>query len=356
MNRIKSNIKKLRNWLNSHPKVSFGLVGIGILIFAGLTYAVATQLKTEFKEAPDIKITKRNVKYYSPLTGVKVKNEAATTQLVTAIMIENSPDARPHSGLKQAGVVYEAIAEGGITRYVALYQQDKPKLVGPVRSLRPYYLDWITPYNPSIAHVGGSAKALKAVRNSKYRDIDQFFNPDTYWRASDRYAPHNVYTSFSRLDKLNKQKGFKTSNFKSFDRVDPKPAKKPDATNIKIDFSSPEFNTKYIYNKNKNNYTRYVGGEVHKDREKGPITPTVVVAIEVSEQTFNEDGPRERITTTGSGKATILQNGTVIEAKWRKIAVDKPLELIDKAGKPIALVRGQTWIAAIPSGRGSVSW
>src|SRR5665648_209727 len=93
--------------------------------------------------------------YYSPLTGLKVKNETATKQPVTAIMIENSPDARPQSGMKDAGVVYEAIAEGGITRFLTIHQEDKPTLIGPVRSVRAYFVDWLAPYNTSVAHVGG---------------------------------------------------------------------------------------------------------------------------------------------------------------------------------------------------------
>ena len=99
---------------------------------------------------------------------------------VTAIMIENSPDARPHSGLKQAEVVYEAIAEGGITRFLTLFQQHKPQLIGPVRSLRMYYVDWLAPYQASVAHVGGSHASLQEIRNGKYRDIDQFFNGSSY--------------------------------------------------------------------------------------------------------------------------------------------------------------------------------
>src|SRR5690606_9454884 len=81
------------------------------------------------------------IKYYSPLTGELVANESDQTAPVTAVMIENSPDARPQSGLKDAGVVYEAIAEGGITRFLAIYQNKKPELIGPVRSLRMYYVD-----------------------------------------------------------------------------------------------------------------------------------------------------------------------------------------------------------------------
>lgn len=331
----------------------------GIVILMGLIIAYVTWALTtpERKIFPDIKIAKRPPKpHYSPLTGIKVKNEAATKQAVTAIMIENSPDARPHSGLKQAGVVYEAIAEGGITRYLALYQESKPALVGPVRSLRLYYVDWLTPYQASVAHVGGSLKALQLIRNGNYRDIDQFFNPGTYWRASDRYAPHNVYTSFDRLNKLNQQKKFTSSKFKSFPRVDGKPSSKPDARRVKINFSSALYNTEYRYDAKTNSYSRLLGGELHKDREKGVIKPSVIVAMRVNESTIMEDGAREQIKTSGSGRATIFQNGTALEATWRKKSRAAPLELIDKNNQPIELVRGQTWIAAVPNGQGSVSW
>jgi hypothetical protein len=118
-------------------------------------------------------------KFYSNLTGNLVESDAVSKQAVTGIMMENSPDARPQSGLKDSGVVFEAIAEGGITRFLVLYQEQKPQLIGPVRSVRMYYVDWVAGFNASVAHVGGSAAALSEVRNGNYRDIDQFFNAST---------------------------------------------------------------------------------------------------------------------------------------------------------------------------------
>lgn len=355
---MKKKLTKIKQWIQAHRVQSLGIGGAALIALTSGGAALAWYLTTpEPIDSTPIKVAKRpEPKYYSPLTGKQVKTEAATTQAVTAIMIENSPDARPHSGLKQAGVVYEAIAEAGITRYLALYQEDKPGLIGPVRSLRLYYVDWLTPYQASVAHVGGSAEALRLVRNGKYRDIDQFFNPGTYWRASDRYAPHNVYTNFKNIDALNKQKKFTKSEFKSFPRVDGKAGAEPDATSVTINFSSPTYNTQYRYSKKTNTYARYLAGEPHKDREKGTITPSVIVALRVNESTVMQDGAREKIQTSGSGKATIFQNGTAIDATWRKKSRAAPLELLDKNGEPIELVRGQTWIAAVPNGRGSVSW
>lgn len=326
-----------------------GGVAAAITLLQPKPAPVAQPSKTTEKKAAPEKI------YYSPLTGVKVPDETATRQPVTAIMIENSPDARPHSGLKQAGVVYEAIAEGGITRFLAVYQEAKPQLIGPVRSLRMYYLDWAAPYNASIAHVGGSAAALAEVRNGSYRDIDQFFNSSSYWRASDRYAPHNVYTSFEKLDALNTTKGYKESTFTGFPRGDGKASQAPDATTIHIDFSSQLYNTQYTFDAASNTYQRAIAGAPSLDREQGQITPTVVIALRVNMTHVMEDGYRESIQTTGTGEATIFQNGTATPATWRKASRTAQLEFIDTAGKPIALNRGQTWIAAVPS-TGDIRW
>ena len=270
-------------------------------------------------------------------------------------MVENSPDARPQSGLKGAGVIYEAVAEGGITRFLLIYQGNKPELIGPVRSLRYYYLNWAAPYQASIAHVGGSYNALQEVRNGNHRDIDQSFNASSYWRSTDRVAPHNVYTSGAKLDELNQAKGFTSSNFTSFSRVDGKPADELTATSIQLNFSSWLFNTSYTYNKDTNSYDRSLAGSPHLDREAGQISPSTLVALEVG--TTSRGGPDgyEDITTTGSGKATVFQNGTVTPATWHKKSMVEPLELLDDQGAPIKLVRGQAWISAITH-TGSISW
>lgn len=354
---MKQKIKKIIDAIKTHPKRS--LIGGGLLLvlisLSIASYLWAATKPNDIKTDPVKQIKKADVKYYSPLTGREVIDENATKQLVTAIMIENSPEARPQSGLKQAGVVYEAIAEGGITRFAALYQESKPQLIGPVRSLRPYYLEWIIPYDAAIAHIGGSARALAEVRNGSHRDIDQFFNDGAYWRASDRYAPHNVYTSFEKLDQLNQSKGYTTSNFTSWPRIDGKPVETPDAENLTIAVSTGQFATSYQYNKSTNSYDRSVGGIPHDDREEGRLSPSVVVALSVTMSNVMEDGWRESIQTTGSGRAVIFQNGQAQEATWKKDSPNAPLQLLGSDQTPVKLIRGQTWIAAVPN-NGTISW
>lgn len=349
--------RRIQSWFHRNPRRMWILVIVGLLLLSGMvTFAIWYQPP---KPAPVTKkATPKPVppkKYYSPLTGLEVPNEAATTQAVNGILIENSTDARPQSGLKEAGVVYEAIAEGGITRFLALYQQEKPALIGPVRSLRMYYLDWAAPYNASIAHFGGSAASLAEASNGSYRDLD-LMKIGGGWRVNDRVAPHNVYTNFENLDKLNNERNYTQSSFKSFPRQDGKPSETPTVTSFYINFGSPAYNTSYAYDTQTNTYARSVGGAAHDDREKGRITPSVVVAMQVEMTRIMEDGYRESIATNSSGKAVVFQNGTATEATWRKQDRTSPLEIVTADGTPLALNRGQTWIAAFPSGRGAAGW
>ena len=349
---------RFKLWFNKHRKLVLITGVVFLALVVGVTAYILITQKTPSK-SPQTKTTiqqKPAIKYYSPLTGSLVASEAVTKYPVTGIMIENSPEARPQSGLKDSGVVFEAIAEGGITRFLVLYQEQKPQMIGPVRSLRLYDIDWLAAFNAGIGHIGGSAAALSEIRNGNYRDLDQFFNSAYYWRATDRYSPHNVYTSFDKLDALNTAKGYTTSSFTGFSRTDGKAVKKPDATNIDITMSSALFNSSYTYDTKTNAYTRSQGGEPHLDRESGQITPSVVIALKVDENTVFEDGWRESIVTTGSGAAVIFQNGTAINATWSKPTQADQITFTDASGLTIPLVRGQTWISAVPNDGGNVSW
>lgn len=352
---------KKPNWFKRHKKLSIILSIVFVLLLAGCTTTALYFINQKPAEKvvavkPKPQPAPEPVKYYSPLTGNLVESEAITKQAVTGIMIENSPDARPQSGLKDSGVVFEAIAEGGITRFLVLYQEQKPQLIGPVRSVRMYYVDWVAAFNASVAHIGGSAAALTEVRNGSYRDIDQFFNAGSYWRATDRYAPHNVYTSFQKLDALNATKGYTTSQFTGFTRKDSVAVNPPTATSIDVQISSALFNSHYAYNAATNTYDRSQAGAPHTDREAGQISPRVVVAMKVNQQRVFEDGWREQINAIGSGTAYIFQDGTVQEVTWQKLSKTQQITFTDATGKDVPLARGQTFITAVPNGTGNVTW
>jgi hypothetical protein len=311
------------------------------------------------------------VRYFSPLTGVET-TEVNTKRPVTAVMIENSPEARPQSGLQQAGVVFEAVAEGGITRFIVLYQEAQPELIGPVRSVRPYYIEWASAFSPGVAHEGGSDDALAMIRSGNYGvDLDHFFDhaEEYYWRATDRWAPHNMYTDAVHLDALMTSKGKTSSQFTPWPRQDGKRIIPPGsaegvdentidinvyANSIIMPVSSGTFRVSYTYDPETNSYVRYQGGEAHLDRELGRIAPDTVIALMVNMR-LGWDGLHNEITTTGTGTAYIFQNGVMIEAIWSKPTATSQIEFKDIHGNEVELNRGQTWVTAVPNGN-TVTW
>jgi len=296
---------------------------------------------TALEKKPYIPPTEAN-----KLTGVQV-DPAVNKRAVTAVMIENSPESRPQSGLKDAGVVFEAVAEGGITRFVALYQDTQPDYIGPIRSVRPYYIDWFMPFDGSIAHVGGSPQALADIKSLGAKDLDQFANSTYYTRINSRSAPHNVYSSIAKLNELMNKKGYTSANFTGFERKKDAASTTPTAKTVNLNISSALFNVKYEYDTATNTYKRSVGGVAHTDeRSKAQLTPKTVVAI-VMTRGIDKDGQHTAYTTTGSGKMYVFQDGVVTEGTWSKASRTAQWKFADANGKSITLNAGQTWISMV---------
>lgn len=301
------------------------------------------------KDQPEAKSTT----VASPLTGLQVAPDLAKRP-VTGIMIENSPVSRPQSGIYDAGVIFEAIAEGGITRFIALYQEAQPIYVGPVRSLRPYYIYWSVPFDAGIAHVGGSPDALADIRNGG-KDLDQFFNPEAYWRQEGRESPHNVYTSFEKMNNLNTSKGYTSSSFKSWPRKTDAPMSAPTHKNIDLDISGPDYTVHYTYEASSNAYLRSLAGGPHivtsspTDAAGLQLRPKVVIVLVMNYRIIDDAG-HSGYDTMGSGSAYIFQDGGLSEGTWHKADKNAQFELKDKSGQPIKLNAGQTWVTVVQGG------
>lgn len=280
----------------------------------------------------------------SRLTGVQIPPEL-NKRPVTGIMIENSPDARPQSGVKDAGIVFEAIAEGGITRFLTLFQESQPDYIGPVRSVRPYYVDLLLPFDAALAHAGGSAEGLAKVRALGVKDLDHGANAGAFRRVPDRYAPHNLYTSTAGLDAASAARGFTTSNFKSFPRKAEKPAAQVTARTIDIAMSSYLYNVRYDYNPASNSYDRSQGGRPHTDQRSGQqLSPKTVVALVMG---YSQKGIYSVYQTTGTGKMYVFQDGTVQSGSWSKAGEREQFEFKDDGGNPLTLNAGQTWFTLV---------
>ncbi|OGL26030.1 hypothetical protein A3E49_03650 [Candidatus Saccharibacteria bacterium RIFCSPHIGHO2_12_FULL_49_19] len=340
-------LQKFTNWWNGlNRNLRFGIIALVLLVFGAISIGIF--FLNQPHSDPSIEFTRstppKPTTVASPLTGIQVDPEQAKRP-VTGIMIENSQDARPQSALHEAGVVFEAIAEGGITRFIALFQEARPAYVGPVRSLRPYYIDFASAFAASVAHIGGSPDALNQIRSGG-RDLDQFFNSGSYWRVSSRRSPHNVYTSFDRLDELNQKKGYTNSQFTPWPRKDEAKLATPTARVIDVKISSAPYNSHYDYDPATNSYSRSQGGQPHisTGAENGSpnqqLTPKVVIVLIT---TYSISGKYSVYGVTGGGLLA-FQDGGVISGSWSKAGRDSQFVFTDSAGAPLKLNAGQAWV------------
>ncbi len=343
--KIKNKVPNLnkKQWLLVCLVCALLLAGIGFL-----TWKVFFNNQPQVKQTPVAKQETKPAPTTAPskLTGIEV-SIADSSLPTTAVMIENSPDARPQSGLSDAGVVYEAVAEGGITRFLTLFQESQPASLGPVRSVRPYYLDWLVPFDAPVAHVGGSAEALAQIRAEGIKDLDYGTNSGSYQRVSNRYAPHNVYTSRAQLLELQKSKGWTSSKFTGFARKKESPSQTITAKAIDFAISSPLYNPHFDYDVASNSYLRSQAGQPHIDEKSGKqISSKVIVAIVVP-KSIHPDGVHTIYATHGSGKAYFFQDGMVTEGIWEKKDRKSEMRFGDVNGSPFALNAGNTWISVV---------
>ncbi|MBR2588944.1 DUF3048 domain-containing protein [Candidatus Saccharibacteria bacterium] len=348
-------------------------------------------------------------KYYSNLTGLEIANESLNNSPTFCIQVPNGMDgARPQTGLNEAAIVFEAIAEAGITRFAAIFQNPDTSVIGPIRSLRSYYLSWDTPFDCTIVHAGGSPDASREVANGVYRDMNEsavymWRNYSSYW------APNNLMTSPGLLNEYNNALGYTSSKPAVFPRLKPEEAEKivkenrkkagldqetteetqesqevgkeqtteqevvPLVRDIEMNFGYVSaFNIQYKYNEATNAYLRsYQNGQEHISYscpagldQPDPKTdcgvarqlePSVVIAMMVDEY-LDTDGYHQVIQTIGSGVAYIFQNGTAEKGTWVKNSREDQITFKDSSGNIMSFTPGQMFISALPNSTGGVNY
>ena len=269
-----------------------------------------------------------------------------------AVMIDNHAEARPPVGIDKASVVFEAIAEGTITRLVAVFDSNTvPTDIGPVRSARPYFVDYATEFGAVYVHVGGSDDALALLRSrASVYDLNEFSNGQYFWRDNSRYAPHNVMTSSELVKRAMTAKSWPTEGafgvwvFRPEAELD----NRGRMTSAYIDYRSPAHNVLWEYNRDLNVYERSQGGRKHKTADGSQLMAKNIAVI-YSESAPIDDYGRRETQTIGSGRAVVLQEGLVIEAEWRRDNLNQRTRFYHKQTQAeISFVPGQTWIEILP--------
>ena len=376
---------------SSKSWITFLVIGI-ITFLGGIAAVLYVFLKPAEEiaelEFPTIPSKVQEEKTYSKLTGLELSDASLIDAPVYCIQTPNGTDgARPQAGLNEAGVVFEAIAEAGITRFAAIYQNATSTVIGPIRSLRLYYLQWDVPFDCTIVHAGGAYDALEAVKSYKHQSESYTY---MYRGSVSSRRWNNLFTTPASLAQISSDRGWNSSNIKSFTRNTPAEAEKsridaqttakleittattenlssltPSVNNITFRFGNmANYNPVYKYNATTNTYDRsYTSGKAHEiyscpaenlskqDPEKvctlTQLSPAVVIAMRVQEKKAS-DNYHEAITTTGTGEAYVFQNGTAIKGTWSKPSINDQIKFLDDNGNEIVLNPGQTFISAIP--------
>ncbi len=333
-------MKKLsfKRLLSRKKRLIIAATGIVLLVLA----TVVSLRLFKNREVPTIPPTPA----YSQLTGTRVASDIAERPIL-GVMIENHPAARPQTGLDAAGIVFETVTEGGITRYLALYQENLPEELGPIRSVRSQYVNWVMGFDASITHVGGSADALELLSSRGAKSLSQFTYPEPYHRVGSREAPHNMYVSTKALQELQRKLGHKTAQFEEIPRTADTPSPSPEAGKVTINFSGADYLAEFHYQKDRNVYTRYLAGSPDIDAATNkPVTVKNLVVITM---------PSNTIQAIGSGSALVFKDGNVQTVTWKQSSYKTRIILTDAQGNQVGLNRGDTWFAVLPSS-GSVDY
>lgn len=274
-----------------------------------------------------------------------------------AAMIDNHPDALPQSGIDKAAAVYEAPVEGSLTRLMAVFRSGDVGQIGPIRSARPYFLDWAAGNDAVYAHFGGSDEALADLRagTDGLNDVDGITAGATFWRDGLRAAPHNAYTSTSAIRSLIAKKGWpkETAAFDPnlYDSVEPQGI--PTKTFAVVHIAGGDM-TRWTWNASVQAWLRSVRGNDTITRDGKKILPKTVVVIETKKTAIKDPQGKGLIgiAAHGSGKATVLRDGVAKIGVWKKPTAKSPIEIFDADGKKITFAIGQVWYEIIAANAG----
>lgn len=342
------------------------LSGLAVLIvggFAAWQYVFSTvELVTTGQGNAAIAAEAESVASPTPATfsrrldGLSVTTAREANPWPIGIMIENLVAVRPQSGLAGAAVVYETLAESGVTRFLALYNGAGPDLqkIGPVRSARHYYVDWVLETDALYAHAGGSPQALSAIAGFAVKDLNGIGRAARFfWRDRSIGAPHNLFTKSELLRLALRDSGVETREaaFDSWTFQDDAPLddRGIDDTKAVVSFSSKSYEVEWRFRRADNTYVRFNGGMPHTDRETGQeLSAKNVVIQRVKPVVSLGEKGRIDLATTGEGSVTILRDGKVFSRTWKKPDRSSRTLFTDSEGKPLPLVRGNTWVEVVP--------
>ena len=283
------------------------------------------------------------------LTGLPIEEPSNARPI--AVMINNAPAARPQSGLSKADIVYEVLAEGGITRLVAIFQSNNDAVtVGPIRSIRPYLIEIGELYQGLLVHAGGSPEAYSIIQKQKKDDLDEIGKAGSFfWRDKSRKAPHNLYSDTDKLragaEKLKyaEEVTIPTYPFRAEDEV----IAGEKAEKVDVTFLQKSYMVSYEYDVDAKVYKRFINSKSHIDLTNNEQLETANVIVMGADHRVLDDVGRLSVNINIGGEALIFQHGQMIKANWihRK---DDVIRFV-QGEQEVPLVPGTTYINIVPN-------
>jgi hypothetical protein len=306
-----------------------------------------------------------------PLTGKPVSWAVAHRRPLAVIVENYAPDSRPQTGFNYASLVFETVAEDGITRFMAVYLENIAPEVGPARSARVYFDAWANGLHAILVHAGGNDDALaelftlhniQDLNEVAFEDANYIAHVPFFVRSDLKVIPHNLYTYPPKvLQYLKSQHKQISGDFPDAlpHRNPSPPSHRPNGEKIDINFSSPDYAVEYQYDHATNRYLRFMGGVPHVDAVTNhQLAPNNVVVLSATIAPDPKGGVSNPgavyVQDTGTNKAYYFRDGKEFIGTWKKKVGGNPLKLLDSHGKPFKFNPGQTWIEVLPT-TGSLS-
>ncbi|MBT3230633.1 DUF3048 domain-containing protein [Candidatus Uhrbacteria bacterium] len=327
------------------------LVGVGALILVGAIALLVFGLTVDGPVDIVEEIFEEQIPRH-PLTGAVLDEELEELPQVFGVMVENAADAWPLSGIDEAFLVIEAPVEASIPRFIAFFGSDSEvEKIGPVRSARPYYIDWNDGLQAIYTHVGGSPEALELIKSTyDTLDLNQFWYADYFYRENGtRYAPHNVFTDIEMLVEAwaDVFGDVDEPDYDVWEFADDAPVGV--GKSVSIDWTDgTTYDVSWEYQPETNDYLRYQGLSVMTLEDGDTVEANNIAVIATDIRVIDNEG-RRSIVTEGGGDALIIQNGEMYLARWKKSDHDDRLKFYTADGYEISFNAGSTWIEIVSS-------
>lgn len=322
---------------------------VAIVFTSGCSHEKNAVEEQPKKQVEDIEKEEQAPAFQYPLTGMKTEEEPSARAV--AVVVNNHPKARPQSGLHKADLVYEVLAEGNVTRFLAIYESEKPENIGPVRSARDYFLKLANGYDSLfIAH--GYSPDAKDMLDSGYIDHINGIQYDgsLFKRADFRQAPHNSYITFDNIEKGAENSGYsltqKPEGLQFFTEGQLEQLSGEEAKKAQISYGTSTFDVYYEYDAEANKYHRYSNGQdtIDLESEESVLLDNILI-VEMDHQVIDNAG-RKEINLTSGGSGYLLQKGMRNKVTWENVD-GRILPFIN--GEEAKFVPGKTWINIVPS-------